>query len=363
MSLLRTSALVLAAATVLSACSSTSTSTSAYRGPSVADARKASVDARKSVRVQQRELRAAKKTVAALERRIKRDENRLKRASTSRKAKLQARLRKAKRDLRKARRVLRNETRDVRRAERQQRLATARIDRARAGERRAARLAEARRIRDEARRKRLETKENAKLASLQPRRTRGLFSRVDPAYEYASDYSARNDGGWNLPAIPLDAMPKRLLRQHVRYRSSYKPGTVVVDTGAKYLYLIESKNRALRYGIGVGRQGFEWNGSATMAWKQKWPKWTPPEEMIAREPHLAKYCADCGGMPGGISNPLGARALYLHQGGVDTLYRLHGTPNWKSIGTAASSGCIRLINQDVIDLYSRVRNGATVVVK
>ena len=157
-------------------------------------------------------------------------------------------------------------------------------------------------------------------------------------------------------------MSRRLLRQEVRYRSRHKPGTIVVDTGARYLYLVQGSGRALRYGIGVGRQGFSWSGTAHIGWKQQWPKWTPPVEMIERQPELAKYCADCGGMPGGPKNPLGARALYLMKDGKDTLYRLHGTPQWASIGTAASSGCIRLMNQDIIDLYGRTRNGAKVVV-
>ena len=115
-------------------------------------------------------------------------------------------------------------------------------------------------------------------------------------------------------------------------------------------------------GIGVGKAGFEWSGEAHIGWKQEWPKWTPPAEMIERRPDLEKYSSDNGGMPGGPTNPLGARALYLMQGNVDTLYRLHGTPQWASIGTAASSGCIRLMNQDIIDLYKRVPNGAKVVV-
>ena len=120
----------------------------------------------------------------------------------------------------------------------------------------------------------------------------------------------------------------------------------------------------MRYGIGVGKAGFAWEGEAYIAWKQEWPTWTPPKEMISRKPELAKYGKD--GMKPGLSNPLGARALYLfNQKGQDTLFRLHGTPEWNSIGTAASSGCIRLMNQDIIDLYERVRPGksARVIVK
>jgi len=114
----------------------------------------------------------------------------------------------------------------------------------------------------------------------------------------------------------------------------------------------------MRYGIGVGKQGFAWAGTAYVAWKQEWPTWHPPKEMAERKPEVAKYVED--GMGPGLSNPLGARAMYLfNEKGQDTLFRLHGTPEWASIGTAASSGCIRLMNQDVIDLYSRVRPGKT----
>ncbi|TJV12984.1 MAG: L,D-transpeptidase, partial [Mesorhizobium sp.] len=113
---------------------------------------------------------------------------------------------------------------------------------------------------------------------------------------------------------------------------------------------------------GLGRAGFEWSGDAVVQWKQKWPKWTPPAEMIARQPEYAKYSAENGGMPGGLTNPLGARALYLFEGNEDTLYRLHGSPEWFSIGKSVSSGCVRLINQDIIDLYDRVPNKTPVIV-
>ncbi|MEM1040859.1 MAG: L,D-transpeptidase [Pseudomonadota bacterium] len=189
-----------------------------------------------------------------------------------------------------------------------------------------------------------------------------MFRKDDPSVKFISDYAARVDGKFALAAIPVEKIDKRLYRQQVRYRTKYKAGTIVVDTKARFLYLVQRGGTAMRYGIGVGRQGFSWSGTATVGWKAKWPKWTPPEEMIARRPKLEKWSYRNGGMPGGIRNPLGARALYLMQGGKDTLFRLHGTPNWASIGTAASSGCIRLINQDVIDLYERVPNGSKVVV-
>ena len=170
------------------------------------------------------------------------------------------------------------------------------------------------------------------------------------------------DGSFPVAGIPVEQMNKRFLRQEVNYRTRHKVGTLVVDPHSKFLYLVQPRGRAMRYGIGVGKAGFEWSGSAHVGWKQEWPKWTPPAEMIERRPELEKWSAENGGMPGGPTNPLGARALYLMQGNVDTLYRLHGTPQWKSIGTAASSGCIRLMNQDIIDLYKRVPNGTKVVV-
>ncbi len=116
----------------------------------------------------------------------------------------------------------------------------------------------------------------------------------------------------------------------------------------------------MRYGIGVGKEGFEWSGTARIALKREWPVWTPPGAMIKRKPELAKWR---GGMPAGLNNPLGARAMYLYNKGGDSGYRLHGTPEWFSIGKAMSSGCIRLMNQDIIDLYSRAEVGAKVIVK
>jgi lipoprotein-anchoring transpeptidase ErfK/SrfK len=191
----------------------------------------------------------------------------------------------------------------------------------------------------------------------------GLTSLRDPSREFIRDYGARTDGEYSLPAIPVKEMDRKFLRQRVPYQSTEKPGTIIVDVAKRFLYLVEPGGTAMRYGVGVGRQGFEWQGDAYIGWKRAWPTWTPPGEMIQRQPELAKYSAENGGMEPGLSNPLGARALYLFQKGRDTLYRLHGTPQWKSIGTAASSGCIRLINQDIIDLYSRTRNGAKVVVR
>jgi lipoprotein-anchoring transpeptidase ErfK/SrfK len=141
-------------------------------------------------------------------------------------------------------------------------------------------------------------------------------------------------------------------RQAVFYRTAEPPGTIVVDTPARYLYLVEGNNRALRYGIGVGRKGFQWGGLLRITRKSEWPDWTPPPEMIARQPYLPRY------MAGGPGNPLGARALYLGE----TEYRIHGTNQPWTIGHAVSSGCFRLVNDDVIDLYDRVPVGTKVVV-
>ena len=177
-----------------------------------------------------------------------------------------------------------------------------------------------------------------------------------------SAYAAVVDDGFALPAIPADKMDPKFLRQRVVYDAGgYEDGTVVVDTANRFLYVIERGGTAMSYGIGVGKAGFSWAGEAKIGDKQHWPKWFPPMEMIDRRADLERF-RDGKGMEPGPMNPLGGRALYLYQGNKDTLYRLHGTPEWKSIGTAASSGCIRLMNQDIIDLYERVPLGARVVV-
>ena len=177
---------------------------------------------------------------------------------------------------------------------------------------------------------------------------------------FTSDYGTKRDAGYQLPSIPIHQVPRKYHRQIVKYDTSEQPGTVIVDTKEKHLYFVMPGGKAMRYGIGVGREGFEWNGTARVAMKREWPTWIPPAAMIGRQPELAKWR---GGQPGGLSNPLGARALYLFNRSGDTGYRLHGTPEWNSIGRAMSSGCIRLINQDIIDLYDRVEVGAKVIVK
>jgi hypothetical protein len=141
-------------------------------------------------------------------------------------------------------------------------------------------------------------------------------------------------------------------RQEVAYRGPQGPGTIVIDTGRKFLYLVQAGGRALRYGIGVGRPGFLWAGTKTITRKAEWPDWTPPSEMVARRPDLPRH------MAGGIANPLGARAMYLGS----SLYRIHGTNEPNTIGTNVSSGCIRLLNEDVADLYGRVKVGTKVFV-
>ena len=172
-------------------------------------------------------------------------------------------------------------------------------------------------------------------------------------------YGAKDDGAFAIPAVPVEKVPAEFQRASVYYPSEEVVGTVVINPSEKHLYLITGKNRALRYGISVGRDGFEWAGTALITSRQNWPTWTPPPEMIARKPELSKWEK---GQPGGPENPLGARALYLTTNGIDYGYRIHGTPEWFSIGKNASSGCFRMINQDVMDLFERVQDGAKVVV-
>jgi lipoprotein-anchoring transpeptidase ErfK/SrfK len=142
-------------------------------------------------------------------------------------------------------------------------------------------------------------------------------------------------------------------KQMVYYRSTEAPGTIIISTAERHLYLIQGNGRALRYGIGVGRDGFQWQGLLNISRKAEWPDWTPPPEMIARQPYLPRF------MAGGPGNPLGARAMYLGT----TVYRIHGTNRPDTIGTAVSSGCFRLVNADVADLYERVPVGTKVIVR
>ena len=150
---------------------------------------------------------------------------------------------------------------------------------------------------------------------------------------------------------PAELAPN-LRRQMVDYLANVAPGTVIIDTAHTYLYFVLGDGKAIRYGIGVGREGFTWSGVETVTRKTEWPDWTPPAEMIARQPYLARFTA------GGEGNPLGARAIYLGH----TEYRIHGTNMPETIGTNVSSGCIRLLNADVIDLYNRVNVGTKIIV-
>jgi lipoprotein-anchoring transpeptidase ErfK/SrfK len=180
---------------------------------------------------------------------------------------------------------------------------------------------------------------------------------------FASLYGPLPNEKFPVAALPDGALEPRYFRQRVNYKTKEKPGSLVVDTKNFYLYLVEPNGKAMRYGVGLGKAGFEWAGRARVLWKQEWPKWTPPAEMIERRPELEKWSEENGGMPGGLDNPLGARALYIFEGNVDTLYRVHGTPEHWSIGKAVSSGCVRMVHQDVIDLYSRVRTKSPILVK
>jgi lipoprotein-anchoring transpeptidase ErfK/SrfK len=150
-------------------------------------------------------------------------------------------------------------------------------------------------------------------------------------------------------------------KEIVPYQTNEKPGTIIINTGERRLYYVLGDGQAIRYGVGVGRQGFEWSGVAQVRMKREWPAWHPPADMIERE--LVQYGRQLPArMEGGPGNPLGARALYLFQGSKDTLYRIHGTNEPRSIGMATSSGCIRMLNEEVIDLYNRVNMGAKVIV-
>jgi lipoprotein-anchoring transpeptidase ErfK/SrfK len=169
-------------------------------------------------------------------------------------------------------------------------------------------------------------------------------------------YGPTADETYPIPGI----LERDLLRHEVPFEGPYRTGTIVVNVTERHLYLVQQGGRAIRYAVGVGReQALNFRGSAVIGRKAEWPEWTPTESMIERIPRYAAYS---GGMKGGIDNPLGARALYLYRGSKDTHFRLHGTNDPTSIGKAVSSGCIRLLNQDIIDLYNRVPLGAPVFV-
>jgi lipoprotein-anchoring transpeptidase ErfK/SrfK len=184
-------------------------------------------------------------------------------------------------------------------------------------------------------------------------------------FDFAAIYGPVESEPFKVPAIDLRKVDHAFLRASVSYPTDQAPGTIVIDPHSHYLYLVEEGGTAMRYGVGVGREGFAWSGDATINSKQSWPDWYPPKEMIARQPELRVRLATLQsgiGMAGGPGNPLGARAMYLWQNGKDTLFRIHGTVEPWTIGKSVSSGCVRMINQDVMDLFERVPVGTKVVV-
>jgi lipoprotein-anchoring transpeptidase ErfK/SrfK len=196
-------------------------------------------------------------------------------------------------------------------------------------------------------------------------------SDMAPSYEpgferqHRSMYGPVTGEPFPVAAVPLSEINPTYLRRTVMYPSDEPPGTIIIDPQNHFLYLVQGGGRAIRYGVGVGRQGFGWSGVATIRNKQEWPDWYPPKEMVQRQPELRRHLVSLRsglGVAGGPGNPLGARAMYLWQGNKDTLYRIHGTNEPETIGRSVSSGCIRMLNQDVIDLYQRTPLGAKVVV-
>jgi len=169
---------------------------------------------------------------------------------------------------------------------------------------------------------------------------------------YPAQYVDGDQPGY-VPGEAEEELPPEFKRTTVFYRTTEAPGTIIVSTAERFLYVVQGNGRALRYGIGVGREGFQWQGLLKISRKQEWPDWTPPPEMIQRQPYLPRF------MAGGPGNPMGARALYLGA----TVYRIHGTNQPQTIGTAVSSGCFRLVNADIIDLYDRIPVGTKVVVR
>jgi len=172
-------------------------------------------------------------------------------------------------------------------------------------------------------------------------------------------YGPRPDERFPIPAVNVNKVNPKYFRRTVRYDSKEEPGTIIVDPKNHYVYRIEGDNLATRYGVSVGRDGFRWTGEAYVGRKSEWPIWTPPREMIERQPEVAKYA---GGMKPGLDNPLGARALHLYQDGVYTLYTLYSTIQPETIGKGISSGCIGLLTQDMIELYERTPVNTKVIV-
>jgi lipoprotein-anchoring transpeptidase ErfK/SrfK len=184
---------------------------------------------------------------------------------------------------------------------------------------------------------------------------------VMPTPQFAAGYEAIQDAGYTLPAISPFYTVGVNRRMEGLYTGEGRPGTIDVDPYAKFLYLVNEDYTAIRYPVGVGRQGRSISGRATVQLKKKWPGWTPTQNMLRTEPDV--YGPFKRGIPGGIRSPLGARALYLYRGGRDTFYRIHGTNDLTSIGNSGSAGCIRMFNQDIIDLYNRVQTPMEVIIR
>src|SRR5690349_5148932 len=187
------------------------------------------------------------------------------------------------------------------------------------------------------------------------------------AQQQPNAVAATDDSAWYIGTMPdkphdIPLVDRRLMdaiyaRQTVEYKGPEKPGSIVVDIDERMLYLVQPDGKAMRYGVGVGKQGFSWRGTASVGRKGVWPNWSPTKTMVGIKPDLPRY------MEAGLDNPLGARALYLYQDGRDILFRIHGTNEPWSIGEQVSSGCVRMLNEDIVDLYERVPVGATVYVK
>lgn len=196
-------------------------------------------------------------------------------------------------------------------------------------------------------------------ATQQPQEMTPKSPANDPYY--LTMYAAIDTEPFPVPPVDLKKVKPRFYRQQVAYPTNEKPGTIVVDPNERFCYLVLENGKAIRYGVGVGKiEAFNFQGEATIARKAKWPGWRPTPDMIARDPE--RYGPLKEGLPGGTANPLGPRALYLYRDNQDTYYRLHGTVEPWTIGTKVSSGCIRLLNQDIMDLYNRVPVGTKAVV-
>ncbi|HZA92736.1 MAG TPA: L,D-transpeptidase [Gemmatimonadales bacterium] len=194
---------------------------------------------------------------------------------------------------------------------------------------------------------------------------RSLSGRTISKPNYAVVYASYPGEPAPVKEFDYSQVDLAYLRQEVEYLGTEEPGTVVVDPASRHLYFVEAPGGATRYGVGVGREGFGWSGTAKINMRRSWPDWVPPKEMVARDPEIRSQLVATSrgrGVPGGPTSPLGARAMYLFADGGDTGYRIHGTTEPETIGTDVSSGCIRMVNQDVIHLYQRVPEGTQVIV-